>query len=161
MIWKIIKTARLSMDEKVQRTNVRFNNLTAPRKKTMVLSFGIIVSWISILLIIQALQPQENMSLVAPDHISVPHDIFMNNEASYPNSHLVPVGKLKGEVDGEFESFYLAVDQNGHMFMNRDLEYSEKAYEKSEQWKPITREELKAYEKELHFIPLRGKGVKR
>lgn len=73
---------------------------------------------------------------------------------------LNPVGKMKGEIDGEFESFYIALDREGQLFINRDPAYSGDRYEKSNGWKPITRRELEAYEKDLRFFPSQRKGLR-
>ncbi|MEX2234032.1 MAG: hypothetical protein WD824_17840 [Cyclobacteriaceae bacterium] len=73
---------------------------------------------------------------------------------------LNPVGKMKGEIDGEFRSFYIALEREGQLFINHDPEYSEDRYEKSNGWKPITRQELEAYEKDLRFFPSRGKALR-
>jgi hypothetical protein len=85
----------------------------------------------------------------------------MNRDEGISESQLVPVGKMKGEIDGEFESFYVAVDNKGAIYINRDIEYSERAYDKSDDWKQISREKLAEYERDLHFIPLRSRGIKR
>lgn len=71
-----------------------------------------------------------------------------------------PAGKMKGEIDGEFESFYLAVDKEGQVYMNRNPEYSEHRYDKSNGWESISQQQLDEYKKELHFIPQRTKGLK-
>lgn len=73
---------------------------------------------------------------------------------------LEPVGKMKGEIDGAFESFYLAVDLEGQMFINRDPAYSKERYEQSNGWKPITRQQLEAYERDLRFFPSERKGLR-
>ena len=73
---------------------------------------------------------------------------------------LTPVGKMKGEINGEFESFYIAVDREGQLFINHDPEYSEDRYKKSNGWKPITRQQLEAYETNLHFFPSQKKGLR-
>ena len=67
---------------------------------------------------------------------------------------------MKGEIDGDFEAFYLAVDKDGQVYLNRDPDYSENRYEKSRGWELVTREQLAVYEKELHFIPLQKKSLK-
>lgn len=91
----------------------------------------------------------------------MPYDIFMDRKESITESQLTPVGKMKGEIDGEFESFYVAVDREGGIFINRDIEYSERAFDKSNDWKQISREKLAEYEKQLNFLPSRSKGIKR
>lgn len=161
MIWDMIRRCRVVVDNKVTLANNEFNNLPVRKKKNIVLVFGIAISGISVLLINQALHPQENKSAFKADRISMPHDIFMKDEIVVSANQLIPVGKMKGEIDGEFESFYVAVDSKGAIFINRNIEYSEKAYEKSESWKQISKEKLNEYEKDLHFIPARSKGIRR
>lgn len=73
---------------------------------------------------------------------------------------LNPVGKMKGEINGKFESFYIAVDQEGELFINHDPEYSEDRYKKSNGWKPITRQQLETYERDLRFFPSQRKGLR-
>ena len=161
MIWNMIGKCRVVIDRRISRANESFNSLPVGGKKRLLLVFGIVISGISLLLIIQALHPQENKVLFKPDRISMPHDIFMKDEVTVSEHQLIPVGKMKGEIDGEFESFYVAVDSKGVIYINRDIEYSEKAYDKSESWQQITREKLNEYEKELHFIPSRSRGIRR
>lgn len=73
---------------------------------------------------------------------------------------LTPIGKMKGEINEEFESFYLAVDKDGQVYMNRNPEYSEDRYDKSKGWESITQEQLTGYKKELHFIPQKSRTLK-
>lgn len=42
------------------------------------------------------------------DKITLPHDIQMQQTDT---TTLTPIGKMKGEIDGDFEAFYLAVDK--------------------------------------------------
>ena len=145
----------------VDGLNRIFNRLPLKTKKLVILSFGMCTSAISVMLIIQALQSQENHKEFKPGRISMPYDIFMKEEQGASEGQLVPVGKMKGEIDGEFESFYVAVDNQGQIYINRDIEYTEHAYEKTNEWKQISREKLGEYERELHFIPNRSRGIKR
>ena len=161
MIWNMIRKCRVVMDKKIALANNGFNSLSVRKKKRIVLVFGVAISGISILLINQALHPQENKGAFKADRISMPHDIFMKDEITVSEDQLIPVGKMKGEIDGEFESFYVAVDSKGSIFINRDIEYSQRAYDKSESWKQISKEKLNQYEKDLHFIPARSKGIRR
>lgn len=91
----------------------------------------------------------------------MPYDIFMEDEKGTTEDQLTPVGKMKGEIDGEFESFYVAVDNQGAVYINRDIEYSERAYNKTDDWKQISKEKLMEYERDLHFMPSQSKGVRR
>jgi hypothetical protein len=141
--------------------NEWFNELTDRTKKVILLSYGITVCCIGIIVIVQALSSAQESRTFIIDKITTPKDIHMNNQGKdLPEDQLIPVGKLKGEVNGEFEAFYLAVDKHGQTYINRSLEYSADAYNKSNGWEQITRQQLETYEKQLHFIPARGKGLK-
>lgn len=141
--------------------NKWFNDLTTRTKKVILLSFGITVSSIGLAVIVHALSTNQEPSILTTDKITTPKDIHMNNQGKdLPEDQLIPVGKLKGEVNGEFEAFYLAVDKHGQTYINRSLEYSDDAYNKSKGWEQISRQQLETYEKQLHFIPARGKGLK-
>jgi hypothetical protein len=157
----ILNRSKKAFSQLMAWMNSRFNAMPAKRKKLAILSFGICTSAISVMLIIQALHSQEEHKHFKPERISMPYDIFMKEEQGVLENQLVPVGKMKGEIDGEFESFYVAVDNQGQIYINRDIEYTEKAYEKTEDWKQISREKLGEYERELHFIPNRSRGIKR
>src|SRR5690606_36305630 len=161
MIWNMVGKCRVVIDRRVSRANESFNRLPVGSKKMLLLVFGIVISGISVLLIIQALHPQENRAAFRPDKVSMPHDIFMKDELAVSEHQLIPVGKMKGEIYGEFESFYVAVDSKGSIYINRDIDFSAKAHEKSESWQQITREKLHEHEKDLHFIPAKSKGVRR
>ncbi|QLH32233.1 MAG: hypothetical protein HWD62_07135 [Cyclobacteriaceae bacterium] len=91
------------------------------------------------------------------DKITLPHDIQMQQTDT---TTLTPIGKMKGEIDGDFEAFYLAVDKNGQVYLNRDPDYSENRYDKSRGWELVTHEQLAVYEKELHFIPHQRRSLK-
>lgn len=109
----------------------------------------------------QALNGQENSKELSVESISTPKEIFMKEqEQVITEEQLIPVGKLKGELDGEFEAFYLAVDHQGQTYINRSLDFSRDAYHKSKGWEEISRQELERFEKQLHFTPARGKGLK-
>ena len=66
---------------------------------------------------------------------------------------LIPLGKMKGEIEDEFEAFYLAVDRNGKLFINRNMEHSKNAYVKSNHWLEITRKQLEYYAHHIHLLP--------
>lgn len=158
---KIFERARSAFKTKMESVNTAFNQLPSSRKKTSILVFGLCVTAISAMLVIGAMRDRSNHVLFKPERIAMPYDIFMKNETSVTEGQLTPVGKMKGEIDGEFESFYVAVDNAGAIYINRDIEYSERAYDKTDDWKQISREKLTEYEKDLHFIPLRSRGIGR
>ncbi len=154
---RIVGIARL----RVLSINRYFNQLTRRRKRLTVFFFVASITTICILTIAQAVRNQGRQLPFESDQIVMPYDIFMNDERSVSENQLTPVGKMKGEVNGEFESFYVAVDFQGSVFINRDIEYAEDAYQKSHGWKQISREELMEYEKHLDFIPSRSRGIRR
>ena len=103
----------------VNKANSFFNGLSSTGKKTMVLGFGLITGGISFMLIMQALSSQENRNVLSIESIRTPKDIYMKqNNQILSDDELVPVGKLKGEINGEFEAFYLAVDLHGNAYIN-------------------------------------------
>ena len=161
MVLAILNWTKAKVQGLFNHLNSSFSRLPKIVKQASVLGLGICVTGISATLIIQALRGQEKESHFRPDRIAMPYDIFMNREERISEDQLIPVGKMKGEINGEFESFYVAVDNRGGIYINRDIEYSERAYDKTYDWKQISREKLAEYERDLHFIPLRSKGIKR
>ena len=160
MVSEIFQKIKVGMSERVKNVNSSFNRLSKGRKQVLILVFGLCVTGISATLIIPALRNQKSQVRFKPDCIVMPYDIFMDDERSISEDQLTPVGKMKGEIDGEFESFYVAVDKEGAIYINRDIEYWERAYDKTDDWKQISREKLMEYEKDLDFIPSRLRGVR-
>lgn len=74
---------------------------------------------------------------------------------------LIPIAKMKGELNGKFEAFYLAMDKDGQLFINHNPPFSRDRLNKSAEWEMISRQQLDAYEKQLHLIPIRRNGIKR
>jgi hypothetical protein len=75
------------------------------------------------------------------------------------NESLIPIGKMKGEINGEYDSFYVAAGLDAQLFINRNISYIDSAYQRQNGWSPISRKELAEFEKHLHFLPLKkGKG---
>ena len=145
------------LKRKVNYCNEVFNTLSSKTKKASMIVFGISMAGICTVLILQAIYGQANTTLPV-EKITLPNDIYMNA----PNAQqLTPIGKMKGELDGEFEAFHVAVDSEGQLFINRDPEFSKDSLNKSKGWEPITRQQLESYEKQLHFIPTQKKGLKR
>lgn len=145
----------------VEKGNVSFNSMSGKGKRIALLVFGVAMGGISFMLIIQALSHKENGERISIDKIKVPKDIYMNDErATILEDQLIPVGKFKGEIDGEFEAFYLAVDSKGKTYINRSIDFSRGAYHKSKGWEEITKAALERYQKQLHFLPARTKAMK-
>lgn len=73
---------------------------------------------------------------------------------------LSPAGKLKGEMNGQFEAFYLAVDKDGGFFMNRNLQFVDKPYAKANGWSEISSKQLAEYLQHLSFVNKKSKSLK-
>jgi hypothetical protein len=145
------------LKKKVDILNKAFNSLSINAKRISLMGMGAATAGVCVLLIFQALFSQSN-SIIKVDQLTLPKDIYMKQPDTTQLTH---VGKLKGEIDKKFESFHLAVDNDGNLFINRDPEFSKDSLNKSKGWEPITRQQLEVYEKQLHFIPDRKKGLKR
>jgi hypothetical protein len=89
--------------------------------------------------------------------ISIPA-IRQSDDEPMKQEQLIPLGKMKREVNGEFDSFYLAIDKNARIFINRDIDYGPNAYEKRRKWEEITRARLAEYERDLTFRPFNQKS---
>ena len=158
---RVASKAQFTIGTAVHKANALFNGLTARGKKAILLIFGSVMGGISIMLIMQALGNQENDGKLSIESISRPKDIYMKEETeTMSRDQLIPVGKLKGEMDGQFEAFYLAVDHEGRTYMNPWPGVSKEAYHRSNGWQEISRQELARYQKQLHFLPARSKGLK-
>lgn len=141
---------------KISSINHSFNHLTASTKRLLLILFGISIAFLCTFLILRPVQ--DGHSDLHIDKIMLPDDINRNPN----NTHeLTPVGNMKGEIDGQFESFYIAVDAQGQLFINRNPEYSENRYRKSNGWEPVTSRQLEAFEKELQFTPHQTNGLKK
>jgi hypothetical protein len=145
------------LKKKVDMLNKAFNNLSITTKRISLMSIGALTAGVCVLLILQSLFSQSN-SIIKVDQLTLPKDIYMKLPDTTQLTH---VGKLKGEIDKKFESFHLAVDSYGNLFINHDPEFSKDSLNKSKGWEPITRQQLEDYEKQLHFIPDRKKGLRR
>jgi hypothetical protein len=129
------------------------------QKRLIVLAYGIAIGAICGILIFQGINGTSHTKM-KNEYIKLPKDIYMENENQIGEEELIPVGKLKGEIDGEFEAFYLAVDANGTTYINRSIEVSREAYHKSKGWETITKEVLDRFKEHLHFLPIRSRGIK-
>ncbi len=152
-----LQNSKSFLKRKVNHCNEIFNTLSSKTKKASMIVFGISMAGICTVLILQAIYGQPSTTLPI-DEITLPNDIYMNTP---DNQKLTPIGKMKGEIDGEFEAFHVAVDSEGQLFINSDPEFSKDSLNKSKGWEPITRQQLETYENELHFIPTQKKGLKR
>lgn len=158
---QIASKANATIRKGIDTVNSSFNDLTVRGKKLSVLIFSVMMSGVGVTLITQVLGNQETDRGLSVESMSIPIDIYMKNQANtISENQLIPVGKLKGEIDGDFEAFYLAVDHEGKTFVNPWPGVSQDAYDKSNGWREISREELEKYQKHLHFLPVKTKGLK-
>lgn len=142
---------------KVNPINSRFNALSLKAKQAIVFFFGMSMAMFCVVVVVHALQ-SKIYDTIPIEEITFPNDIYMNNNDT--TKQLIPVGKLKGEIDGEFEAFYVAVDDKGQPHINRNPSFGASRFVKSQEWQPITRQQLESYEKQLHFIPHKSRGLK-
>jgi len=142
--------------QRIDYLNTTFNAFPQSKKKIILAVAGVMIACLSGAMVLNAIYgvPENPLTF---DKITLPHDIQMQQTDT---TTLTPIGKMKGEIDGDFEAFYLAVDKDGQVYLNRDPDYSENRYEKSRGWELVTREQLAVYEKELHFTPHQRKSLK-
>jgi hypothetical protein len=153
---KLKAKLKLLLKKKVDVFNKAFNNLSITAKRISLMSMCVLIAGICVLLVLQALFSQTNRINI--DQLTLPIEIYMQQSDT---TNLTHIGKMKGEIDKKFESFHLAVDSDGNLFINHDPEFSKDSLNKSKGWEPITRQQLKDYEEQLHFIPDRKKGLRR
>jgi len=145
--------ASVWLRSKVLLLNDTFNSLSIGARRRIAITCGITAAFaILVLTVLPFYSKQENIPDV--DAITLPKDINEYHDMEQHNAKtLAPLGKMKGEVDGKFEAFYLAVDNEGTVFINRDPPYGADRFLKTNGWEAITMEQLREYEKKLHFIP--------
>ncbi|HMR55868.1 MAG TPA: hypothetical protein PKC10_01030 [Cyclobacteriaceae bacterium] len=142
--------------QRIDYLNTTFNAFPQSKKKIILAVTGVMIACLSGAMVLNAIYGTPASPLTF-DKITLPHDIQMQQNDT---TTLTPIGKMKGEIDGDFEAFYLAVDKDGQVYLNRDPDYSENRYDKSRGWELVTREQLAVYEKELHFIPHQKKSLR-
>jgi hypothetical protein len=148
-----------SIEERfVSAANTRFNGLSVTEKKLSVVLCGFLVGVVCVMLITQAINGNSKRSITVT-RITDTKDSYMKKNYKDFNQ-LIPLGKMKGMVDGEYDSFYVAIDKEASIYINRSIEYSDSAYIKSNRWEKITRQKLDEYAKSLHFLPFQSKKGK-
>jgi len=141
----------------VIRLNSAFNNEPIGRRKMIAGIAGILIALICSAIIMRAIVLPDD-SYLRDKNIVPPKLLPMPSHN--PAEVLTPLGKMKGEIDGEFEAFYLAIDKEGTIYMNRNPPF-ENMFEKSPDWKAITNEQFREYEKQLQLLPPGNRGIKR
>jgi hypothetical protein len=138
----------------IDQLNMKFNELSLKVKKVYTIAFIVLAAGTCLVI---AIAPSEPFIRNLTEY-SITPEIPMKDLTE--NQKLIPLGKMKGEVDGNFDSFYVAIDNQGKLFINRNLNYGKEQYTKDDRWENISIRELKEYERHLHFIPLKSKGLK-
>lgn len=128
----------------------KFDRQTARTRKMLLIAFCLMTGAIALNSIVN---PSDEL-LLSVGSISKATLAHMNRKIN--NDTLIPLGKMKGEIDGQYDSFYVAVDLKAQLFINRNISYNSFAYRRENGWEPITRKELEEFEKHLHFRPFNG-----
>lgn len=136
-----------------------FNGLEQKTKRMILLASGIMAFVYALVLMIAPFIVNAD-KVIMIDRITQPIDIYEESPMKQQSQQLIPLGKMKGEVDGKFEAFYIALDQEGQIYINRDPPYGEDRFIKSNGWETVSNEQFREYEKQLHFIPHAQKGLK-
>lgn len=138
-----------------------FNQLDQKSKRRLLIVFILIASIYPLILLMTPFVSDAD-EIMGVDRITLPMDLYNkeNPMKQQQAQQLIPVGKMKGEIDGKFEAFYLALDQEGQLYINRDPPYGEERFMKSNGWETISNEQFRTYEEQLHFIPHAQKGLK-
>lgn len=149
---------KIAFRKQVDGINTWFNGLSLRIRKTALLFFGISMALCCVGLMYRAITATSD-SKISIDPITQPNDIYMT--PSQDTMRLSPVGKLKGEIDNQFEAFYVAKDKSGQHYINHNPSYGPDRYMLSKDWTAISNEQLETLKKELHFIPAPQRGLKR
>jgi hypothetical protein len=153
---ELLISAKSRLQHYTESFGKKFNTLSPSTKRVSLIACGISMACVCVFIVLQALYGHSTARL-STDQITLPNDMYMNEQNE---EKLTPIGKMKGELDGEFEAFYVAVDYTGQLFINHNPEFSKDSLLQSKGWEPITRQQLEVYEKHLHFIPQRKNGLK-
>lgn len=146
-----------AVETKVGEFSDNFNALDSRTKKWNLILLGLSMACLCTAIAVRGFLSGDS-GYLKPETITLPKDIYMDTLKA---ERLMPIGKMKGEIDGEFEAFYLATDKEGHLFINRNIEYSDSAYERTNGWEQITRKQLEFFERNLDMIPPRQKSLRR
>jgi hypothetical protein len=138
--------------------NSKVNKLSVSHRKVSLIMFGLLIGAILFSQVIQCVVGEKNETQLNVEKITMPNDLYMKTPDT---QKLTPIGKMKGEIGGEFDAFHVAIDHEGQLYINRNPEFTTDSLDISKGWKQITHQELDDYKKKLHFIPYRKMGLKR
>lgn len=144
-----------ALQERVHKLNSIFNKMPAHTQRLILLATGLAVAWICIHAITEGFNPKHTNNITID---SMTHPRMQPMENKRDTTELIPLGKMKGEINGQFQAFYVAMDRKGNFFKNNNPAYAKTRWQKSDDWKPLTYPEFMEYEKQLHFLPIEGKA---
>lgn len=139
-----------------EKINASFNKLSTRARRGAMIILGTLMAAACSIILIQSLFLHPTQSIE-----TVPIPLPKDNSMSAPNQQLIPLGKMKGEIAGEYTSFHVAVDKEGQLFINPDPEFSKDSLTKEKGWEPITRQQLEQYQQQIHFMPAQKRTIKR
>lgn len=140
---------------RAKQVNKAFNALSLKAQRIILLTAGLCIAAVCVLAITEGFSPRK-VNTIPIDSLTRP--LMHPNEKKRDSTELIPLGKMKGEINGEFEAVYVAMDGKGNFFMNHNPTYAKDRWLKSDDWKQLSYQEFMRYEKELHFLPIDGKS---
>jgi hypothetical protein len=143
---RLIRRARAFFRKFVTALNHGFNKRSLKGKRAVVILFGLITASLCSVLVIDSIYGEVGNGLPA-DRITLPYDIYLNTLSD--TSKLTLIGKIKNETNGRVDSFYLAIDHAGTLFISRDSVALENMHTRSDRWQPTTPQELGPFEIQL------------
>lgn len=154
--WK--EQANKKLHSGVTMLNNAFNGLSMQAKKTTLLTTGTCIAAFCLLSLRQGFMPSNDTSIKFE---SMTKPLTQQPMQTKPDTtELIPLGKMKGEVNGKFEAFYVAMDRRGNFFKNENPAYSNERWKMSPDWKPLSYNQFMQYDKQLQFLPLKSKQLK-
>lgn len=79
----------------------------------------------------------------------------MNKQNSENLVTLKSVTKYKGEIDGQYQTYWLGVDKNLQLYLSNNLEYKQEGSKsiidmEATRWKPISNEQANKIDSEMY-----------
>lgn len=141
------------LDRLMLKLNKAFNELPVGSQRLLLVAMALcLAAWCShaITLGITATPPHS----FPIDSITYLYMLPM--EKKHDTLQLIPLGKMKGEINGQFEAFYVAMDTKGNFYKNHNPSYSKERWFKSRDWEILTYRQIMEYDKHLTLLPLQN-----
>jgi hypothetical protein len=143
------------LQEQVHKLNEAFTKMPVRSQSMILLSIGLLTATICALSISEGFSPRKPTTIAID---SITHPLMQPMEKKQDTTALIPLGKMKGEINGQFTAFYVAMDGKGNFFRNENPTYAKDRWIKSDNWKHLSYQEFMNYEKQLYFLPIEGKA---